>query len=99
MCDGTTTEVKPFPLLIICILNKRSRDKDFIENNTWQPRAELRTVKMVINGKLDLPISVINLIIDFLSNRFQRIKLAEGCFSEWERIFPISVLDFVKFFK
>ena len=30
-------------------------------------------------GKLDLPISVINWIIDFLSNRFQRIKLAEGC--------------------
>ena len=34
-------------------------------------------------GKLDLPISVINWIIDFLSNWFQRIKLAEGCLSEW----------------
>ena len=34
-------------------------------------------------GKLDLPITVINWIIDFLSNRFQRIKLAEGCLSEW----------------
>lgn len=34
-------------------------------------------------SKLDLPVSVINWIIDFLSNRFQRIKLAEGCLSEW----------------
>ena len=33
--------------------------------------------------KLDIPRSVVNWIIDFLSDRFQRIKLAEGCFSEW----------------
>ena len=33
--------------------------------------------------KLDLPRSVINWIIDFLSDRLQRIKLADGCFSEW----------------
>ena len=34
-------------------------------------------------SKLDLPVSVINWIIDFLSDRLQRIKLADGCFSEW----------------
>ena len=33
--------------------------------------------------KLDIFRSVVNWIIDFLSNRFQCIKLAEGCFSEW----------------
>ena len=27
---------------------KKIRDKDFIENNTWQPRAELRTVKISV---------------------------------------------------
>ena len=34
-------------------------------------------------GKLGLPVSVINWIIDFLTDRLQRIKLADGCFSEW----------------
>ena len=33
--------------------------------------------------RLNLPIRIINWIIDFLSNRFQRIKLSEGCYSEW----------------
>ena len=33
--------------------------------------------------KLDLPVSVINWIIDFLTDRLQRIKLADGCFYEW----------------
>ena len=33
--------------------------------------------------KLDIPCGVVNWIIDFLTNRFQRIKLAEGCFSKW----------------
>ena len=32
---------------------------------------------------LDMPKSIIIWIIDFLSNRFQRIKLEQGCFSEW----------------
>jgi len=32
---------------------------------------------------LDLPIEIINWIIDFLSDRSQRIKLSEGCYSEW----------------
>ena len=32
---------------------------------------------------LDLPRSVINWIINFLTNRFQRIKLADSCYSEW----------------
>ena len=34
-------------------------------------------------SKLDLPVSVINWIIDFLTDRLQRTKLADGCFSEW----------------
>ena len=33
--------------------------------------------------KLDISRSVVNWIIDFLCDRFQRIKLVEGCFSEW----------------
>ncbi len=33
--------------------------------------------------KLDLPHSVINWIIDFLTDRHQQVKLADGCFSEW----------------
>ena len=34
-------------------------------------------------SKLDLPVSVINWIIAFLTDRLQRIKLADGCFSKW----------------
>ena len=34
-------------------------------------------------SELDVPISVVNWIIDFLSLRSQRVKLAEVCFSEW----------------
>ena len=30
-----------------------------------------------------MPKTVINWIIDFQSDRLQRIKLADGCFSEW----------------
>ena len=33
--------------------------------------------------KLVLPTRMINWIIDFLSGRSQRIKLAEGCYSKW----------------
>ena len=33
--------------------------------------------------KLDLPIEITNWIIDFLSDRSQRIKLSQGCYSEW----------------
>ena len=32
---------------------------------------------------LDLPNRIINWIIDVLSDRFQRIKLADGCYSQW----------------
>ncbi len=32
---------------------------------------------------LDLPNCVVNWIVDFLSNRLQRTKLADECFSEW----------------
>ena len=37
-------------------------------------------------GRLDLPNNIINWIIDCLSDRTQRIKLSEGCFSEWEPV-------------
>ena len=37
-------------------------------------------------SKLDLPVSVINWLIDFLTDRLQRIKLADGCFSEWDTV-------------
>ena len=36
----------------------------------------------ILSTIVGLPISVINWIIDFLSNRLQRIKLAKGCLSE-----------------
>ena len=32
---------------------------------------------------LDLPSSIITWIADFLSNRYQRVKLSEDCFSQW----------------
>ena len=32
---------------------------------------------------LTVPSSIIDWIIDFLSNRSRRIKLAKGCYSEW----------------
>ena len=34
-------------------------------------------------SQLDIPHSVVNWVSDFLSDRSQRIKLKEGCFSEW----------------
>jgi len=39
---------------------------------------------------LELPVSVINWIIDFLSNRYQRVRLVDSCFSEW-RLVPSGV--------
>ena len=32
---------------------------------------------------LDLPHSIVNWIIDFLSSRYQRVKLSSSCYSEW----------------
>ena len=40
--------------------------------------------------KLDVPNSIINWIIDFLSDRSQRIKLGEGCVSEWGSV-PLGI--------
>ena len=43
----------------------------------------------ILAGKLcslDLPVSVVNWIIDFISDRYQRIKLADDCFSEWRKV-------------
>ena len=36
--------------------------------------------------QIDLPRSIMNWITDFLSDRFQRVKLLQGCFSEWGRV-------------
>ena len=49
---------------------------DFIDHNT------------LINNlcNLDMPCGIVNWIIDFLSNSSQRIKLARGCFSEWDSV-------------
>ena len=33
--------------------------------------------------KVSIPTRIINWLTDFLSHRFQRIKLSEGCYSEW----------------
>lgn len=32
---------------------------------------------------LNLPVSVVNWIMNFLSDRYQRVKFCEGCVSEW----------------
>ena len=37
-------------------------------------------------GALDLPTSIINWIIDFLSDRYQRVKLSNSCLSEWGQV-------------
>ena len=41
--------------------------------------------KILVNKlcKLSIPTRIINWITDFLSDRFQRIKLSECCYSEW----------------
>ena len=45
--------------------------------------------------KLELSRSVINWIIDFLSNHLQRVKLGDGCFSEWGSV-PSGVPQGIK---
>ena len=45
--------------------------------------------------RLNLPTRIINWIIYFLSNRSQRIKLSEGCYSEWGSL-PSGVLQGTK---
>lgn len=40
--------------------------------------------------QLDLPHSIINWLIDFLTNRFQRVKLSASCFSEWGPV-PLGI--------
>ena len=47
------------------------------------------SIKRFLAGKLcslDLPVSVDNWIIDLISDRYQRIKLADDCFSEWRKV-------------
>ena len=47
---------------------------------------EKKTNRLGVIGTLrflDLPVSIINWITDFLSDRFQRVKLVDGCVSEW----------------
>ncbi|XP_067046036.1 uncharacterized protein [Acropora muricata] len=36
--------------------------------------------------QLNIPHSVINWVIDFLCNRFQRVKLSKDCLSEWGKV-------------
>lgn len=36
--------------------------------------------------QVDIPNSLTNWIIDFLSDRFQRVKLGNDCLSEWGRV-------------
>ncbi len=51
----------------------------------YQKAFDLIDHRILINKllQLDLPRSVINWNIDFLSDRFQRVKLSQGCFSDW----------------
>ena len=54
----------------------------------YQKAFDLIDHRIVVNKllQIDLPQSIINWIIDFLSDRFQRVKLSHGCFSEWGRV-------------
>ena len=51
----------------------------------YQKAFDLIDHKILVNKlcKLSIPTRIINWIIDFLSDRLQRIKLSEGCYSEW----------------
>ena len=51
----------------------------------YQKAFDLIDHKILVNKlcKLSIPTRIINWIINFLSDRFQRIKLSEGCYSEW----------------
>ena len=51
----------------------------------YQKAFDLIDHKILVNKlcKFSIPTRIINWIIDFLSDRFQRIKLSEGCYSEW----------------
>ena len=51
----------------------------------YQKAFDLIDHKILVNKlcKFSIPTRTINWIIDFLSDRFQRIKLSEGCYSEW----------------
>ena len=51
----------------------------------YQKAFDLIDHKILVNKlcKLSIPTRRINWIIDFLSDRFQRIKLSESCYSEW----------------
>ena len=46
-------------------------------------------------GNLNITRSIVNWIIDFLSHRTQRLKLAKGCYSEWGPV-PSGVLQGTK---
>ena len=50
---------------------------------------------MVKLHSLDVPPSVINWVRDFLTNRQQRVKLANDCYSEWSLV-PASVPQGIK---
>ena len=54
----------------------------------YQKAFDLIDHRILVNKllQIDLPRSIINWIIDFLSDRFQRVKLSQGCFSEWGRV-------------
>ena len=56
----------------------------------YQKAFDLIDHRILINKllQLDLPRSVINWIIDFLSDRSQRVKLSQGCFSDWGAVPP-----------
>ena len=54
----------------------------------YQKAFDLIDHRILVNKllQIDLPRSNINWIIDFLSDRFQRVKLSQGCFSKWGRV-------------
>ena len=54
----------------------------------YQKAFDLIYHRILVNKllQIDLPRSIINWIIDFLSDRFQRLKLSQGRFSEWGRV-------------
>ena len=89
---GAVPKINPQPPRCWCtMLHNWSKETD---GNGTTVRAILFDFKKVFDlidhrilveklCRLNLPTRIINWIIDFLSNRSQRIKLSEGCYSEW----------------
>ena len=54
----------------------------------FQKAFDLIDHRLLVNKilQLNMPLQVTNWVLDVLRNRFQRVKLANNCFSDWEYV-------------